>query len=68
MAALAVSLTFFFPGLWWLAIIAVLAVVAARIVVGVHYVGDVLAGLVVGTLVAWNRLVLLQYLWPMPTT
>jgi membrane-associated phospholipid phosphatase len=68
LAALAVGVTFFFPGLGWLAGIVTLGVATARVAVGVHFISDVVVGLVVGALVAWGNAIFLQYLLPIPTS
>ena len=44
----------------WVAAVAALAAAASRVVVGVHYVHDVLAGLLLGALVSWVIAVLLK--------
>jgi undecaprenyl-diphosphatase len=53
LAALAMGTIFFYPSgglvLWGFA----MAVAAARVAVGVHYVSDIVVGLGVGTLTAW---------------
>jgi undecaprenyl-diphosphatase len=61
MAALAVITGFFCPPLGGVAAAAALVVAVARVMVGVHYVSDVVAGLVIGVLVSW--LLLLYYLF-----
>ncbi|WP_434449778.1 phosphatase PAP2 family protein [Lentzea sp. E54] len=43
----------------WVAAVCALAAAASRVVVGVHYVHDVLAGLALGALVSWGIAVLL---------
>jgi undecaprenyl-diphosphatase len=53
MAALAVGALFFYPSLGWILLLVTLGVAAARVAVGVHYVGDILAGLGTGAVVAW---------------
>ena len=62
LAALAVSASFFDPILGWILIATTLSVAVARIVVGVHYLGDIVIGLALGVLVAWGGLTLLPYL------
>lgn len=52
MAALAASSFFFYPALGLALVLVALSVAAARVAVGVHYLGDILAGFGVGTLVA----------------
>ena len=44
----------------WVAAVCALAAAASRVVVGVHYVHDVLAGLALGALVSWGIAVLLK--------
>lgn len=44
----------------WVAAVCALAAASSRVVVGVHHVHDVLAGLVLGALVSWGIAVLLK--------
>jgi membrane-associated phospholipid phosphatase len=44
----------------WIAAVCAVAAAASRVVVGVHYVHDVLAGLALGALVSWGIAVLLK--------
>ncbi|WP_394613503.1 phosphatase PAP2 family protein [Lentzea sp. JNUCC 0626] len=44
----------------WIAAVCAIAAAASRVVVGVHYVHDVLAGLALGALVSWAIAVLLK--------
>ncbi|MFC3897028.1 phosphatase PAP2 family protein [Lentzea rhizosphaerae] len=44
----------------WVAVICAAAAAASRVIVGVHYVHDVLAGLALGALVSWGIAVLLE--------
>lgn len=53
MAALAVSTLFFYPLVGLVLLLITFTVAAARVAVGVHYVGDILVGLGIGALVAW---------------
>ena len=46
--------------LGWVAAVCAVAAAASRVVVGVHYVHDVLAGLALGALVSWGIAVLLK--------
>lgn len=46
--------------LGWVAAIAALAAASSRVVVGVHYVHDVVAGLLLGALVSWTIAALLK--------
>ncbi len=46
--------------LGWVAAVCALSAAASRVVVGVHYVHDVLAGLALGALVSWGIAVLLR--------
>ncbi len=62
MAALAVITGFFYPFLGGMLVAAALAVAAARVMVGIHYVGDVAAGLAIGVLVSWAAVVILPIL------
>ncbi|MCB0212058.1 MAG: phosphatase PAP2 family protein [Anaerolineae bacterium] len=59
MAALAASSFFFYPVLGLVLILVALSVAAARVAVGVHYLGDIVAGFGVGTLVACGGMLLL---------
>lgn len=65
--ALAVGLAFFFPTLSWLVMVIALLVAAARVVVGVHYVSDIVVGLITGAIVAWGTVILLQGFLSIPT-
>lgn len=62
LAALTVSAIFFNPILGWIFVVITLSVATARVVVGVHYLGDIIIGLALGVLVAWAALSLLPYL------
>jgi membrane-associated phospholipid phosphatase len=62
MAALAVITGFFYPPLGGLLATAALTVAAARVMVGIHYVGDVAAGLALGGLVSLAAVVILPVL------
>lgn len=64
LAALAVGVGVFFPGLGWGVTLLALSVAAARLAVGVHYLSDVAAGLVIGALVAGGEIFLLLYFLP----
>jgi len=44
----------------WVAVVCAAAAAASRVIVGVHYVHDVLAGLALGALVSWGIAVLLE--------
>lgn len=44
----------------WVAAVCAVAAAASRVIVGVHYVHDVLAGLALGALVSWGIAVLLE--------
>ena len=59
MAALAASSFFFYPGVGLLLIFVAFGVAVARVAVGVHYLGDIVAGFGVGTLVACAAMLLL---------
>lgn len=61
MAALAVGVMFFNLPLGWSFIGLAVGVAVARVVVGIHYVSDVIAGLGLGALVAWTVRVMLLY-------
>lgn len=65
LAALAVSATFFFPNSGWILAAGALAVAMARVVVGIHYVSDIVIGLIVGAVTAWGAISLLLPLLPM---
>ena len=62
LAALAVSAASFFPALSWMVVIVALGVAVARVVVGVHYISDIVVGLAVGAGVAWGSIILFQNL------
>jgi undecaprenyl-diphosphatase len=59
LAALAVSSMFFFPNLGWVLVAMAVSVAMARVAVGIHYVSDILVGLGVGAVVAWQLLTIL---------
>jgi undecaprenyl-diphosphatase len=63
MAALAVGTIFFYAPLGWILVTVTLAIATARVLVGVHYLGDVIVGLCTGVLVAWPGMLLLLYLF-----
>ncbi len=63
MAALSVGAIFFYPLLGWILVVLTLSIASARVAVGVHYFGDILVGLGIGTLVAWRGIPLLLYLF-----
>jgi membrane-associated phospholipid phosphatase len=44
-----------------------LLVAVARVVVGVHYISDIVVGLISGAIVAWGSVTLLQLFLPIPT-
>lgn len=46
--------------LGWVAAVCAVAAASSRVIVGVHYVHDVLAGLLLGALVSWGIAVLLR--------
>jgi undecaprenyl-diphosphatase len=58
MAALAIGTYFFYPPLGWVLVIITLSIAMARLLVGVHYFGDIVVGLCVGTFVAWGGMIL----------
>ena len=64
LAALAISIISFYPAIGLLLGTATFIVGAVRIVVGIHYVSDVIIGLSMGALVTWGVTVL--PLLPMP--
>jgi membrane-associated phospholipid phosphatase len=64
LAALAIGTIFFFPNSGWVLIVGALAVAAARVVVGIHYVSDIVVGLAVGAVTAWGAILLLLPLLP----
>lgn len=59
LAALAVSSVFFFPNLGWILVIVAVSVAIARVAVGIHYFSDILVGLGVGAVVAWQLVTIL---------
>jgi undecaprenyl-diphosphatase len=61
MAALSASTIFFYPPVGWFLLIITLGVAIARIIVGIHYLSDVLVGLGLGITVAWIGITLS---WP----
>ncbi|SER99677.1 phosphatase PAP2 family protein [Lentzea albida] len=48
----------------WIAVVCAIAAAASRVVVGVHYVHDVMAGLALGALVSWGIALLLKKKMP----
>lgn len=44
----------------WIAAVCAIAAASSRVIVGVHYVHDVMAGLALGALVSWGIAVLLE--------
>ncbi|MCK6625806.1 MAG: phosphatase PAP2 family protein [Anaerolineae bacterium] len=62
LAALAVGVLFFDTFLGWSLIILALSVALARVLVGVHYLSDILIGLTLGGLVAWVGLLAVKFL------
>lgn len=63
LTALAASVTFFDPLLGLFFGVLALSVAAARVLVGVHYLSDILIGLGLGLLVAWEGLALFSPLF-----
>lgn len=63
MAALAVGTIFFYAPLGWVLVVVTLAIAAARLLVGVHYLSDIIVGLCTGALVAWPGVRLSLYLF-----
>ncbi|HMQ52754.1 MAG TPA: phosphatase PAP2 family protein [Anaerolineae bacterium] len=61
MAALATGLLFFYPFFGLIVSLITLGIAVCRVAVGVHYVSDIVAGLIVGTTVASVGLILLHY-------
>lgn len=66
LAALAVSTIFFAPTVGWVLAIIALMVALARVAVGVHYLSDIVTGLIVGVGVAWVIAAFVLPLLPMP--
>ncbi len=62
LAALAIGTLFFDSFLGWTMLALALSVALARVLVGVHYLGDILMGLALGTLVAWGGLLAVKFL------
>lgn len=53
MAALAISMLFFYPPAGWLLVGLSLIIALARVALGVHYLSDIVAGLGIGAFIAW---------------
>lgn len=53
MMALSVGIFFFYPIVGWILLILATSVAVARVVVGIHYVSDIMIGIGVGALVGW---------------
>ena len=49
-AAVSFSILFYFPGLWYVAVLLIIAVGISRIYLGVHYPGDIIFGVIIGFL------------------
>lgn len=62
LAALAIGGLFFDVSLGWTLLVLALSVALARVLVGVHYLSDILMGLVLGGLVAWAGLLAVKFL------
>lgn len=62
LATLAIGAMFFDSLLGWILLGLAVSVAAARVMVGIHYVSDIVIGLGLGGLVAWAGLTLLPYL------
>lgn len=62
LAALAIGGLFFDVSLGWTLLVLAVSVALARVLVGVHYLGDILMGLVLGGLVAWAGLSAVKFL------
>jgi undecaprenyl-diphosphatase len=56
LAALAVSTLHFSNGIGWVLVLLALGVGLARLAVGIHYVADIVVGLMMGAIVAWGVL------------
>lgn len=59
LAALAMGVVFFFPQVGLLLWLLAIGVAVARVAVGIHYLGDIIIGLGIGALVAWQVMPLL---------
>ncbi|HET9400078.1 MAG TPA: phosphatase PAP2 family protein [Candidatus Acidoferrales bacterium] len=60
--AIAVSLEFFYPGLGWALLFVAFGIAASRIVLGMHFLSDVLAGSSIGALLGFSAVHLLNSL------
>jgi undecaprenyl-diphosphatase len=52
----------YYPALWWLLLPFTLLVVASRLILGLHYLSDVIAGALIGGTIAFAGLYLAGYL------
>jgi undecaprenyl-diphosphatase len=59
LSALAASTIAFWPGLGWGLLIFALSVAVARVAIGIHYLIDIMVGLIVGAIVAQEVILLL---------
>jgi membrane-associated phospholipid phosphatase len=64
LAALAVSTLHFSSGIGWALVLLALGVGLARLAVGIHYVADIMVGLMMGAIAAWGVLRLITLLLP----
>ena len=53
-AAVALTATYLWPGLRWLALACALPIIASRVIVNAHYLGDVMGGAAIGVFVTWG--------------
>ena len=64
LAALAVSTLYYSTGIGWALVLLALGVGLARLAVGIHYISDIVVGLMVGAIVAWGMVRLIIALLP----
>ena len=62
MTVLAISTLFFHPPFGWILVIIALSIAVARVAIGIHYLGDIITGLCIGTIVAWSGTILPLYI------
>ena len=50
---MALTIAYLRPGLGWLALVYALPIIASRVIVNAHYLGDVIGGAAIGVFVTW---------------
>jgi undecaprenyl-diphosphatase len=60
------GILYFYPFLGLLLTLLALVVAATRVMVGIHYIGDIVVGMIVGVLVGWGTILVLTGLSLIP--